>query len=197
MDLVLASPTYGPVQPRAVRAIRMACMYAAAHGVRWVGESSPDRMTVINARNSAVNLALGVGADGVMWIDYDMVPEMGDITRLLGHKKQFVSGLYRNRSQPQGYITARWDALMEEFIPHSVVNRGLVPMDAAGFGFMFTARELLRALPKPHFGRFGSGSYAGEDLYFCHKAMTMFPRTQLYVDTDMAIGHLGEPEVIR
>ncbi len=190
MNLILASPTYGPVQPQAVRAIRMAVMHAAAAGVTWVGESSPDKTPIIDARNAAVELAKATDAMGIMWIDDDMVPPQDAITKLLSRRKPFVSGLYYNRRAPHQPLAGYWDADMFRSL-HVTPGNGLVPVDCAGFGFMFTHTDLLG-----RFGRFGDGPHAGEDLFFCREAMLRTPRVQLLVDTNLVIGHLSDPGVI-
>jgi hypothetical protein len=196
MNLILASPTYGPVQPQAVRAIRMAVMHAAARGVTWIGESSPDKSPIIYARQSAVTLALGIDCDGIMWIDDDMVPQQDAISAILAHDKKFISGYYVNRYDRKP-IVAAWDNEKADFVPQVITyGAGLVEAGAAGFGFMFTHTSMLRKLKEPHFAKWRmDGPHVGEDLYFCNNARFHYSE-RLLIDTNLRIGHLGDPEVI-
>ena len=191
--LLLAVPTYGPVETQATRALRAAMMHAANHAaVSWVGDVSPNRMQFAAARNAAVELALACpeanvqAADAMMWVDSDVVLPVDAVTRLVLAQKDFVTGVYVQREPPHFPLIAQFrDGHFQWIVdfPPNVV----APIDGCGFGCVLTSMRMLRALPRPPFA-FETFS---EDFTFCRR--TAAAGFQLYVDTGVLCGHLREP----
>lgn len=209
MRAYLASPTYGPVSPVCVSSIRVATMAASKHGVDWVGDVSPDKMTYMDARNHCAEALMldPSKADGIMWVDSDMVPETNSIWQLIAtakdHQLDFVSGVYhsrRGRYQPLFYS---YNPASDTFLQNYTYELGkIVPAGGCGFGFVWTSTKLIQAIQElPGFAT-TRGSWfpdhhwgdVSEDLAFCrlaHKA-----GFQPWVNTSIQVGHLGENEVI-
>jgi hypothetical protein len=196
MKVVLAVPTYGPTEPEANRTLRAAIMFAARHGVEWVGDASTNRVTFEAARNGSVRLVLDAAAecdaaqaDAVLWVDSDVILPIDGIARLCAHGKDFVTGIYTQREPPHFPLIAMFDSLRESFSwltewPTNVI----MPIDGCGFGCVLTSTAMLRAIGAPWF-KFQKYS---EDLDFCVRARTA--GYQLFVDTGILCGHLREPK---
>ena len=209
MRAFLTVPSYGPVDPLCARTLRIAMMSAARGGTDWVGDISSDRMSFMDARNYSVQRLMEdpTIADGIMWVDSDMVPEAGSILRLLETATRkgytFVSGVYHARRGNHRPVFFNYDPKTDIFKQALTYEIDTIkPEGGCGFGFVWTSTQLLldiRALPDfdPDKGSYFPDHHFGnvsEDLGFCrlaHKA-----GHQLYVDTGVQVGHLGETEVI-
>jgi hypothetical protein len=205
VNLLYAAPTYGPTaDPMFDKNHRVALMYAANHGVRWVGDCSPDREGWSTARNHVVKSAIEAAEqdpiDGVFWVDDDIVMPQETISRISGYDLDFVSGLYFQRSAPFWPLFAIFNKKINAFEwPAIYPENVLAPCDGVGFGCVYTSIKLLRAVSKlpeckedgPFGGDFGKKSY-GEDFTFCLRAKKA--GFQAYVDTSVKCEHHIGPE---
>ena len=167
MKLILSSPTYGPVEPLTATHLRAAVMHAAAHGVEWVGDASPDRVKWDAARNLTVKTALESEAEAIFWCDADIVLPTDAITRLVATGEPFITGIYFQRGKPHWPLIAHFDARKQTFNwfidwPANVV----APIDGCGFGCVLTTTAMFRAIDPPWFA-FHKFS---EDFDVCLKA---------------------------
>lgn len=199
MKVLFASPTYGPVDPGALRYQRAAIMHAAAHGVEWAGDVSPDRMKFDAARNTVVVAALESEADAVFWCDSDVVLPVDAITRLVAEQKDFITGMYFQRYPPHFPLVAHFDDRRQTFNwliewPEQCV----APIDGCGFGCVVTSTALLRALrgeePGGRLKPWFTFEKFSEDFDFCLKAARA--GFQLYVHTGVQCGHLADPRPV-
>lgn len=192
MKLVFACPSYGPVDPAALKTQRAAIMHAATHGgVQWVGDASPDRMMFHAARNEVVKAALSTDADAVFWVDSDIVLPVEAITRLVQTGQEFVTGIYCQRYPPHWPLVAHFNEEKRTFNwfidwPENAV----APIDGCGFGCVVTSTRLLKALDPPwfHYEKFS------EDFDFCLKAARA--GFQPHVHTGVLCGHLADPKPV-
>jgi len=209
MRALFACPTYGPVDPECARDQRVEIMTSAKHGLEWAGDTSTDRMGYGPARNHVCNrLYVEPGlADGVMWMDSDIRTHGGAVTQLLHSVRKFeadfVSGIYHQRGGtflPVFYHFNDEAGKFQHYVNYP--ENSLLPVDGCGFGFVWTSLKLIQAIAdSPDFDRKAgwfpdnrdSGGF-GEDLSFCQQASKV--GVQLYVNTAVQVGHLGEPEVI-
>lgn len=190
--MLLAVPTYGTVEPKASRHLRVAIMQAAKDGaVEWVGDLSPDRMKWEVSRNTVVKGALDMGdaADAVLWVDSDVVLPPGAVSMLAAQQKDFITGMYFQRAPPYWPLVANFDPAAEtfmwlaEWLPNVVA-----PIDGCGFGCVLTSTKLLRAMTPPWF----TFEQFSEDFDFCLRAARA--GFQLFVHTGVQCGHLRDPE---
>lgn len=204
-QLLLASPTYGPADPRCGVELRGAVMYAANHGVTWVGDISTDRMPFSTARNTAAQgLLESTEANGLMWVDSDMRQKPDDMARVLLAARNlgadFVTGVYHQRRPPYCATIFRWKDHLKKWLAIAEYPRNSYEkVDACGFGFVYTSKRLIEKLAdaKGFESWFpdeqSTGGY-GEDMAFCYQAMQV--GVQLYAHTGVVLGHLGEPEIV-
>ena len=198
MKLLYAAPTYGPTDPMFEQNHRTAIMCAANRGVTWVGDVSPDRMGWAAARNRVVESSLEAAGetevDGVFWVDSDIMVPADTIHRLCSYGKDFVSGLYFQRSAPYWPLFAKLNKKQSFEWPSAYPENVLAPCDGVGFGCVYTSINLLRLvsdLPEckdsgPFGGDFGKRSY-GEDFTFCLRARKV--GIHPYVDTAVKCEH--------
>lgn len=208
MRLLFCKPTYGPTaDPCFDRNHRNAIMYAANHGVTWVGDVSPDRMGWVAARNKAVKEILEVAdaddVDGVFWVDDDVMIPVEAPVKLSGYGLDMVSGLYFQRQPPFWPLFAHLDKKGHFEWPAEYPQNVLAPCDGVGFGCLYTSVKVLRAVSNleeclgpdlnsgPFGGDFGKRTY-GEDFLFCLRAGKL--SFQPYVDTSMKCQHHIGPE---
>lgn len=208
MKVLLASPTYGPVDPHCTSALRAALMTAARHGVEWMGDLSPDRMKFTDARNFCADILATEPtlADGIMWVDSDIDCPPDSIIRLLDAAQSlhsdFYSGVYHQRAGnylPVFYAHVGDDKYKqcEIYEPFKITEEG-----ACGFGFVWTSTRLIKAIEAlPEFDRdrggwFPDHRYSGtsEDLGFC--TLARHAGFQLHVDSGIQVGHMGTVEFI-
>jgi hypothetical protein len=205
---VLAIPSYGPVDPQCQKDVRVAMMLASKYGLTWEADCSPDKVGWGHGRNMAAQSVLEMpDVTGLMWIDSDIRMPPNAIAKLLATAKkfniEFMTGVYHQRG---GYYTPvfyHWSESKRAFQPYKdYPEDSLYPIEGCGFGFVWTSRKLIRdvaLLPKfdTKRGWFpddrDSGGF-GEDMNFCRQVMDA--GHQLWVDTGIQLGHMGETEVI-
>lgn len=183
LDVVLSSPTYGPVDPCCSRDLRVATMSAAAMGLHWAGDASTDRQNFSFARNQAaasVRMTLKgelIGArltakhpDGIMWVDSDIRMQPDSIVRLLAtvvaHPEvQCITGVYHARAKP--YLPVLYHRQL--FDEHGVKlekykylqaidypKDKIMSVDACGFGFCYTSLQAIDTMARhPDFTKRG------------------------------------------
>jgi len=187
-NLIFACPSYGPLDPAAVKTQRTTIMHAAEHGFRWIGDCSPDRLAWTVARNEVVKQALSTEADYVCWCDSDVVLPPFAFTELLRPGHDFVTGIYFQRHPPHFPLIAHFQPEKETFAwfvdwPDNVV----APIDGCGFGCLITSTAMLRKIEPPWF----KYEKFSEDFDFCLKAANA--GFKLFVHTGVICGHLADP----
>ena len=209
MKVWFASPTYGHVEPGCVSATRVAIMSASKHGIEWAGDISPDRMGYSDARNFVLETVTtqATQADGVFWQDSDIRPRSDSIQRLLHTAEKygfdFLTGVYHHRRGGYRPCFYGWDEAANGFRINLIYEPDQIkPIAGCGFGFVYTSMKLIKAieaLPSfdPDRGKWFPDKRWGdvsEDLGFCLKAREA--GFQLYCDSGIQVGHMGETEVI-
>ena len=217
MKLVLAVPTYGPVEPKASRYLRASMMWAGNHGVTWVSDASPDKQTHAAARNHVVTEVISAFSeeevDAICWVDSDIILAPESIARLAqyvgkqhpgtGESMEFVSGVYFQRGAPHCPLFGTFNEKGRSFswaLEFPIENPEIGPVEGIGFGFCITSTKMLRAmLTSEHAKKWKCGElfeYAefSEDLTFCIRARQCGFRP--YIDTGVLCGHLGDPAII-
>ena len=209
MSIVLASPTYGNVDPLCAKDLRVAMMSAATMGLHWVGDASPDRLGYSAARNVVAKTLRqhAPTADGIMWVDSDIRMNPDAIVRLLTtvrtHNLDFVSGVYHSRKPPYLPIIYHWSDEVGKYLQCVTYPKDqIISLDACGFGFVWTGAKVINAIAdSPCFTQLGGwfpdrrdvDGY-GEDISFCDLAKKA--GIQLYLDTGVQVGHTGDAKVI-
>jgi len=155
--------------------------------VLFVHEASPAK-----ARNILFEQAMQLDCTHVLLIDDDMAYQADSLSRLLAHDKDIVSGLYLGRTYPHKpmiFDVADSDgACMNMYLEKDTPD--LVPVVAAGFGFLLVKLEALKKLEKPYvrLGELDSQEWC-DDIGFFKR--TREAGIQAYCDTTVRCGHIG------
>lgn len=214
--IVLAHPSYGPLDSEVNKALRVAMM-SAAQVAEWVGDVSTIREGWVGARNRAVKAALedAPDCDGIVWVDDDVLLPPTAIKRLVSYEKDFVTGIVFQKFGDLNPLVAKWVgngfSWWREF-PENV----LAPADGCGFGCCYTSTAMLRKIaelpaapefgkayfkkdgwfnqfPANHFGKQVDPETAmSEDFSFCMRAK--LSGFQLYADTGLLCAHMIGPK---
>lgn len=185
MRLALAVPTYGPIDPHIDKHLRAAIMTASNHGVTWAGDVSSIREGWAGGRDRAAKAAIESGAEGVFWMDDDILLPPEAIIKLVSYEKDFVSGMYFQKFPPHWPLVAMFDGKSFQWLKEYPENT-LAEVDGVGFGCAFTSIKLLNALKEKHEKVFEWTKYS-EDFTFCLRAGELGMKP--WVDTGLKCGH--------
>lgn len=217
MNFALAANCYGDRDPWAAKSLMHALLLAERRGFHMTTDLSRFGQHLVLSRNTVHYAALnddGRNYEGVLWVDSDILMPMDAIARLLGHGKDFITGLYFKRGYDYAPLIAQ---LFEKEMPDGTTEwwsrhrrmwgpgHGLVtiPDGTCGFGFVYTSIQLLKELaPAADGGKEGPFtklpqiSEPGDDYSFCfrvamlHRASPVV-HTQFWADTDITLEHQG------
>lgn len=145
-------------------------------------------------RNLMVHYAVQNNFDYVFCVDSDIVLPRNALVKLLSHKKDIVSGIYRQRvldqTLPEIYINGQ--RASEE----DLAKDQLLEVDSCGFGCTLITTELIKKIGYPQFVYHSSIDFkdtVSEDTDFCIKARER--QSKVYVDTSIRCGHIGNFEL--
>lgn len=143
------------------------------------------------SRQSLAEDALRVEATHIMWLDSDMHFPNDVIGKLLEHDLDFVGANCSKRIEPVQPTAMDLDG---NRIWPDPERGGLQEVSMLGFAVLLMKTDMLRKIPKPWFAAPWIpelGYHAGEDMYFCKKAMEC--GFKLWIDHDLSweIQHVG------
>lgn len=190
MRLALAVPTYGPIDPHIDKHLRAAIMTASNHGIQWAGDVSTIRVGWVDARNGAVDAAIEAGADGIFWMDDDILLPPQAIVQLVSYEKDFTSGVYYQKFFPHWPLCAMFNGKKFAWFRDLPEDNKIFEVDGIGFGCAFTSMKLLKALKEKYEKPFAWGDTKGEfseDFTFCLRAGELGMKP--WVDTGIKCGH--------
>jgi len=145
------------------------------------------------SRNILIEQAEKCNCTHVLFIDDDMAYPADGLTKLLENAdKDIVSGLYFSRAFPHQPLIfdvadengACLHMYLEEDTPR------IVPIVAAGFGFLLVNLESIRRMEKPYvrLGELDPQEWC-DDIGFFNRARKA--GLQAYCDTEIRVGHIG------
>jgi hypothetical protein len=136
--IVLSHPCYGPLDPVINKALRVAMM-SAGKTAQWVGDASAIRQGWVTARNKAVEETLEnvPDADGIVWVDDDVLLPPSAIERLLAYDLDFVTGIVYQKFGEFNPLVADWSGKGYQYWRTFPQNK-LCPAAGCGFGICYT-----------------------------------------------------------
>lgn len=148
-----------------------------------------------DSRNLIVKEAKRIGAHYILFIDDDMIPPTNLFIRLFNHQVPVVSALAFKRRPPYEPCIYEWktDSNTGKLCVSPTpgwIKKGLVRVDATGFGAILISMEVFDKIPEPWFEL----KDLGEDLDFCLKCRDY--GIPIHCDTDLIIQHIGSNEII-
>ncbi len=143
-------------------------------------------------RNMCIDAAIENGCTHVLLCDDDMAYKPNALLQLLEHDKDIVTGLYYSRAYPHQPIV--FDLVDQDgaaFPMYMVGNEPrLVPIKAAGLGFVLIKTEIFKRLEKPYvrLGELNQEEWC-DDIGFFKRVREA--GIQSYCDMEAMIGHMG------
>jgi hypothetical protein len=192
-QLALVIPHTGNVSMR--WAVRLAELDAPPHHIVTKSTAAVDL-----ARELAVEDALDVDPEWLLFLDSDVIPPRDVFSRLRQRDVDVISGLYYVDT-PERPHPAMW-RLDEQKSPSPVPasREGVFNVDAVGLGCLLIRSEVLRDIERPWFRwtrgyddhpwdlrHQGERPGISEDFYFCHKLVDS--GYDIYMDTTVTCLH--------
>ena len=162
----------------------------------------PQTVYIDNGRNIAVDMAMGLNVDYVLFVDTDMSlnPAMTGniIEKMLNMDKDVLCGLYVDRGYPHRAHVYKFSPYGIQSIPD--VPKECFEVEATGCGFMLIARRVLEALKQPefekeygkpfHFLNYNMENELREDVAFCWRARKA--GFSVWIDPAISLSHWGK-----
>lgn len=219
-NVMLATPTSRGFCPAYTLSLASTIETLVRYGVRYDLELLADHCHVDDARNNIIRKFLRSDCTDLFFIDSDMGWRANDIIRLLKKPGDIVAGVYRYKSDTEGYPFHPGEGKRESN------EHGLFEMPKAATGFMRIRRPVLQALYDAEIAKgrktWGKGdnrendiplariveraflseldlsnldisnleSYHSGDYVLCLKARQL--GFEVFVDVDMEFEHVGE-----
>jgi GT2 family glycosyltransferase len=137
-----------------------------------------------NLRTMLVDMALGLGASHILFIDSDMRFPDDVLEKLLARGVDIVGVNCSQRSQ--NLPTARRGG---EFVR----GKGIEEVDTIGFGVTLIAASVFLKISPPWFmNPFDGKRFVGEDVFFMTRARES--GLKIYAENDIRVGHIGGVE---
>lgn len=128
--------------------------------------------------------------DYLFAVDHDITFPSDTLRKLLAHDKPIVSGIYRQRLEPQ--VIEIYDRNLRHVPYEQLHNNGLVQIGGCGFGCVLVKKEVFETVGYPQFVYHHAINHANtfsEDLDFCKKATDR--GYSIWADTSILCGHYG------
>lgn len=158
----------------------------------------PNAMVILNhdrspakGRNMCIDAAIEHDCTHILLVDDDMAYKPEALLKLLEHDKDIVSGLYLSGAYPHQAIV--FDIADEDgsaFPIYLVDNlKGLIPIVAAGLGFVLIKTSIFEKLEKPYvrLGELNSEEWC-DDIGFFKRVREA--GIQSYCDLEVMVGHM-------
>ena len=130
--------------------------------------------------------------DYLFSVDHDITFPPDTLKKLLAHDQDLVSGVYRQRLEPQQLeIYEPWGGRMSTEDLYAK-NWRLIGIGGCGFGCVLVKKEVLESVGYPQFEyhpALDHGNTISEDTDFCKKAIVK--GFKLWCDPSVRCGHIG------
>lgn len=147
-------------------------------------------------RCDLVRMALKAGVDWILWLAPDMRFPRGALERLLTLDAPIVGANYLATAPP--YLPVAVKSLEPESrLVTGPGSNGLESVEVTGMGLLLTRAEIFRKLPEPWFMvgfNSANGTYFGEEVYFCRRAVEAGYRILIDQALSRLVGRVGSFE---
>ncbi|KKL64567.1 hypothetical protein LCGC14_2163720, partial [marine sediment metagenome] len=147
------------------------------------------------ARNNLVNMAMGVNADWILFLDDDMVVPDDLFARLVAHDKDVCGALYFQRGGQYFPVMMKRTEAKDGYVNYSFIEdfprNSLFKVDVIGGGCMLIKMSVFERMMEPYFWIDGIG---GTDVYFSHRCYEM--GVEIFCDTGLELGHMTTGEIL-
>lgn len=149
------------------------------------------RLVIHYARELLAEMVLDQGFDYIWWLDDDMVFPGDTLTRLMKHQKKMVCAIAYQRKEPyNACIFEKKNGRYEHM--NNAEHTGLREIAGCGSACTLMETSILKQTKgkRPWF----DNKKFGEDLHFCN--LMNEEKIPIYCDTDLIIGHIGDPVIV-
>lgn len=170
----------------------------------WSGDS-----LICHARNVILAKFLESDSSDLVFVDHDIAWEPGTLLRMVQHKADFVSGVYRKKVDEEGYPVnflnkpELWADPETGLLEVADIATGFTRLSRAAVQFITDAsKEFPFSHPNaPNVQcyrvfdqEYENGMYYGEDYVFCRKWRALGGR--VWVDPDLKLTHCGAKDYV-
>lgn len=144
---------------------------------------------IVRGRNDAIECALDVGAEYLLFVDSDMVIPKDTISRLIAHNKPMVGGYVpgRNDHKHVHYIFGNVGGIKD-------LGNGLKECDHGNIGFVLIRKDVFSTLKFRRGADRQRGNLQSDDPNYCFDALyNGFGRH--IIDTNVVVQHVDETEI--
>lgn len=130
------------------------------------------------------------GFDYLFAVDHDIAFEKNTLAKLLAADKPIISGVYRQRLEPQ--TLEIYDMQMRNMSWNQLKGRGIVSIGGCGFGCVLVKKQVFESVGYPWFEYHSALDHKdtfSEDLDFCTKARNK--GYAIWCDTSVVCDHYG------
>jgi len=154
---------------------------------------TPARMSIDNARRTAVEHALANKADYILMLDDDVLVSSEGYKKLRDADKDVIAGITYVRAWPFAQMVFKYvgdNLVMTEL---DVSLNTPVKVGAVGFSFCLIKTSVFESMTKPYFA---SVENVTEDVFFCLKIAQERPKTEIFAHPGVHTSHILSPEVV-
>jgi len=130
------------------------------------------------------------GFDYLFAIDHDVTFPPDTLKKLLEHDVDLVSGVYRQRLEPQAIEI--YDLLQKRMTIEQIHGKSIAEIGGCGFGCVLVKKEVMASVGYPQFEyhpALDHNNTISEDTDFCKKVMDK--GFKLWCDPSILCGHIG------
>lgn len=141
------------------------------------------------SRNIIAEEALKYDCSHVLFIDDDMAFRSDALKQLIQHNVDIVTGLYLSRAYPHTPLIFEGEDDDGAF-PIYLDESGLVPITAAGLGFILIKTDVFKVMEKPwvRLGELNPQEWCDDIGFFIRVRKAGF---KMFCDTNCQLGHMG------
>ena len=188
MKILIAVPTFETITPETFKSIYD--LDTAGHVVSFDFVKGYD---CAKARNAIAAKAMQGGFDYLFMIDSDIIVPPDSINHFLEIPVDICFGVYphKNTNNGKAEIFKLGTDNFELRFSYKELTVPRIKIKGAGFGCAFIRVDVLKEMRYPYFkyAIHNSGSFLGEDLYFCDEAAKL--GMDIWADTRVRCGHLA------
>ena len=201
-EVIIATPVLdGKIEVRYVDSLLRTIDEAKKQDIKVYSLFLSDEAMVQRARNSLYDLLIKSNKDIVVFIDSDIYWEPVDFMKLLSHREEIVSGIYKKKNDKE-------ESYVYPGQPVSISSNCLIHMDKGiGIGFFKITRKPLQDIwnqSQEYLDNDGTikravfkvevrnGSMYGEDINFCLDLEKL--GYKVWLDPTIKLKHIGRKE---
>lgn len=142
---------------------------------------------ICEGRNRAIECAIDLGSEYLLFVDADMVIPYDTITRLMSRDKDMVGGYVRGRNDHKSavYVFGNIGGITEH-------ADGLIECDHGNIGFVLIKRKVFEVLRFRRGRHCTMGHLQSDDPNYCFDWLNMWKGQRFFIDKNVEAKHVDE-----